>query len=63
MFMPAISSMAVRRVTMAPCSDSWREPSARVAVTTISMATGMEAMSSTTVNCSASLTGSFSASM
>lgn len=32
MFMPAISSMAVRRVTIAPCADSWREPRARVVV-------------------------------
>ena len=30
--MPAISSMAVRRVTMAPCCASWREPSASVVV-------------------------------
>lgn len=32
MFMPAISSMAVRRVTMAPCADSWRDPRANVVV-------------------------------
>jgi hypothetical protein len=58
MFMPAISSMEARRVTIAPSCDSWREPSASVVVHTISMAMGMDATSSTTVKDSASLTGS-----
>ncbi len=56
MFMPAMSSMAARRVTMAPCALSWRLPSASVVVHTISMAMGMEATSSTTVKESALLT-------
>ena len=30
--MPAISSIAVKRVTIAPCADSCREPSASVVV-------------------------------
>jgi len=55
MFMPAISSIDPRRVTMAPSADSCREPSASVAVHTISMAMGIEATSTTTTNVSASL--------
>ncbi len=56
MFMPAISSIDARRVTMAPSWESVREPSASVVVHTISMAMGMDATSSTTVKESASLT-------
>jgi len=54
-FMPAISSTAARRVTMAPCAASCRDPRARVVVTTTSMATGMDATRTTTVNPTASL--------
>ncbi len=54
--MPAMSSMADSRVTMAPCFDSSFEPSASVVVVTISMASGMEATMSTTVKESASTT-------
>jgi hypothetical protein len=45
---PARSSMAAKRLTMAPWWLSWWEPKARVVVHTISMATGMEATRSTT---------------
>mmetsp|Transcript_29114 Transcript_29114/g.62736 ORF Transcript_29114/g.62736 Transcript_29114/m.62736 type:complete len:234 (-) Transcript_29114:618-1319(-) len=48
-FIPAMSSIAARRVTIAPCLESSLEPRASVVVHTISMATGMEATISTTV--------------
>lgn len=51
---PAISSMAVRRVTMAPRSDSSPDPRDKVVVVTISMAIGIEATMSTTVKLKAS---------
>ena len=54
--MPAMSSMAERRVTMAPWCDSSLDPNASVVVVTISMANGMEATTSTTVKDSASTT-------
>ena len=54
MAMPAMSSMAARRVTMAPSRDSSLEPSASVVVVTISIAMGIEATISTTVKDSAS---------
>ena len=63
MFMPAISSMEARRVTIAPCFDRSREPSASVVVHTISMAIGMEATSRTTANDSALVKGSSMSSM
>ena len=45
LFTPAApaGSLTCSRVTMAPCTDSWRDPSASVVVHTISMAMGMDA--------------------
>ena len=54
--MPAMSSMADRRVTMAPWCDNSLDPSASVVVVTISMASGMDATTSTTVKERASTT-------
>ena len=48
MSMPAISSMAARRVTIAPLVNSCFAPIARVHVVTISMARGIEATSTHT---------------
>ena len=58
MFMPAISSIEARRVTIAPWLLSWRLPSASVVVHTISMAIGIDATSRTTTKVKASLMGS-----
>jgi hypothetical protein len=44
-----MSSIALRRVTMAPWADISVEPRARVVVVTISIASGMLATMSTTV--------------
>mmetsp|Transcript_24721 Transcript_24721/g.55472 ORF Transcript_24721/g.55472 Transcript_24721/m.55472 type:complete len:226 (-) Transcript_24721:936-1613(-) len=55
MDIPAMSSMAARRVTMAPSCESSFEPRARVVVVTISIAMGMEATMSTTVKDRASV--------
>ena len=57
MAMPAMSSMAARRVTMAPCLVNSLEPRARVVVVTISMAMGMAATISTTTKARASING------
>eukprot|EP00427_Karlodinium_veneficum_P050243 CAMPEP_0169366648 /NCGR_PEP_ID=MMETSP1017-20121227/33230_1 /TAXON_ID=342587 /ORGANISM="Karlodinium micrum, Strain CCMP2283" /LENGTH=52 /DNA_ID=CAMNT_0009464601 /DNA_START=84 /DNA_END=239 /DNA_ORIENTATION=+ len=48
MAMPAMSSIAARRVTMAPCFVNSLEPKAKVVVVTISIAMGMEATINTT---------------
>jgi len=53
---PAMSSMALSRVTIAPWWESSLEPRASVVVVTISMASGIEATMSTTVKESASTT-------
>ena len=59
MFMPAISSMEARRVTIAPCLDRSRDPRASVVVHTISIAMGMDATRSTTAKERALVNGSF----
>ena len=53
---PAISSIALNPVTIAPCCDNSVDPSANVVVVTISMAKGIEATISTTVKLRASTT-------
>jgi hypothetical protein len=55
MFMPAVSSIAARRDTMAPSLLSSLLPIASVVVVTISIAMGIEATSSTTAKLAASL--------
>ena len=57
MAMPAMSSIAARRVTMAPCLLNSLEPRARVVVVTISMAIGIEATIRTTTKDRASMNG------
>jgi hypothetical protein len=54
MSIPAISSIAHSLETIAPWLERKREPKASVVVVTISMATGIEATSSTTAKLSAS---------
>ncbi len=49
MDMPAISSIADRRATMAPWWERAFEPMARVVLVTISMASGIDATKRTTV--------------
>merc|ERR1719329_1395723 len=55
--MPAISSIAAKRVTMAPYLVNSLEPRARVVVVTISMAIGIEATIKTTTKDRASMNG------
>lgn len=52
--LPAMSSIADNRVTIAPWCDSSFDPNARVVVVTISIANGIDATTITTVNDSAS---------
>mmetsp|Transcript_28544 Transcript_28544/g.71749 ORF Transcript_28544/g.71749 Transcript_28544/m.71749 type:complete len:230 (+) Transcript_28544:2063-2752(+) len=58
MFIPARSSIADKRDTIAPNRDIWRDPSARVVVVTISIAIGMDATITTTVKARVSVSGS-----
>jgi len=54
--MPAISSIELRRITIAPFADKLLEPNANVVVVTISIASGMDATRTTTAKLSDALT-------